>query len=407
MQATSFDAAAATNRLGLEIFREILATQSGANVVVSPYSIHTALALAFVGACGKTRAEIIRALSLPDDNAAVEAGFGALRSGLEALVATSTKEAEFASRYGGKQDPIVWRLANRLFGQTGYPFRADFCATLRDRFGSPLEALDFHRAPNEARLRINAWVAEQTADRIRDLIADGQLGRDTRLVLVNALYLKAPWSFPFPTEKTKPAPFHFVDGTAADVPTMRHVAHYGYAKEPHATVVTLPYVDPNLQFVIVLPHAGVDLQQVIEAIEVPVLARWAKLEATALRIDLLLPKLRVESPTIELGTTLQKLGIRRAFDEPPQSADFDAIAPRRAEEYLFLSSIVHRTFVAVDEQGIEAAAATALVTRGGAAFRPAPPIAVRVDRPFLFIIQHRPTSTCLFLGQIKDPRFET
>ena len=202
LAAESAPATLATNQLGLELLNQVAATAPGGNVLLSPFSIQDALAMTYAGAEGETRTEMARVLHFPADDVRLAAAFAALRQELEDAATTSAAIATDRAREGGKVDRLEWHLANRLFGQESYPFRTPFLAQEKTSFAAPLEQLDFKRAPELARMRINAWVGEQTSQRILDLIPPGGVDKDTRLVLVNALYLKAPWQEPFATSAT-------------------------------------------------------------------------------------------------------------------------------------------------------------------------------------------------------------
>jgi serpin B len=295
-------------------------------------------------------------------------------------------------------------MANRLFGQQGYDFRPSYFKLLKDAFNAPLEVLDFVKDPNGAAKQINGWVAEQTRERIRDLIPPNALNEDTRLVLANAIYLKAPWAEEFQPSATQPQPFHLTGGQSADVPMMVRQDSFGYAKREGFVVVTLPYSGGDLQFLVLLPDTAVGLPMLESKLTPDLLRDCARLKSD--EIILCLPKFKLEPPLFALRKTLAGLGMESAFDVPQGSADFNGIAPRRPTDYLYISEIFHKTFVEVDEKGTEAAAATAVVMmRATAHFEEKPkPIEVRVDRPFLFAIQHRPTGACLFIGRVVDPR---
>lgn len=397
--------ATATNQLGLELYRTLGGKQPNENLVISPYSIESALALVYAGAEGETRAEMARVLGLAADDREVAAAFNAMRASLDQIAAQSRKTAETQGRHGGKLDVVEWQAANRLFGQRGYAFRDSFLTLMKDDYAAPFEALSFHDDPERSRATINSWAEEQTRRKIRDLVPRGALDTDTRLVLVNAVYLKAPWQKPFEKTATQSRIFHPAGGGDRMVPTMQRTAFLGYAQEAGLTVVALDYTGNGLQFVILLPDKGVSPDAVAAKLTPADFTRWAKMgESKRPSIALHLPKFRVEGGTVPLGAALRTLGIRSAFDEPRGSANFERIAPRKSSDYLALSNVFHQTFIAVDEEGTEAAAATAasMVTLGAMA-EPAKPIEVRVDRPFLFAIQHRASGTCLFLGRIASP----
>jgi len=275
---------------------------------------------------------------------------------------------------------------------------------VKQNFGGAFEPLDFVADPAAATQRINKWVTDQTRDRIRDLIPGDALDKTTRLVLANALYLKAPWASEFSQSATQSVPF-FVRGAPVDVPMMRKTdKNFGYARREGFTVVSLPYAGNDLQFVVLLPDDIKGLRELESKLSADVLASCAKLEKRD--VDLYLPKFKLQPPTITLAKQFEALGMKTAFDQPKGSANFDKIAPRTPDDYLYISQIFHKTFIAVDEKGTEAAAATAVAMLAGTALRspPPPPIEVKVDRPFVYAIQHVPSGVCLFLGRVTDPR---
>jgi serpin B len=223
-------------------------------------------------------------------------------------------------------------------------------------------------------------------------------------VLANAIYLKAPWADEFSGAATTPQPFHVRGGAPVDVPMMRKEdQHFGYAKRDGFTAVSIPYTGNELQFLVLVPDEINGLGALESKLNADMLAQRAKLEERD--VDLSLPKFKFEPPTMALGEKLQALGMKTAFDQPTGSANFDRIAPRKPNDYLYLSQVFHKTFIAVDEKGTEAAAATAVVmTYRSAMVKRSPPIEVKVDRPFLYAIQHVPSGACLFLGRVTDPR---
>ena len=399
--ATNFELASkATNELGVDLHRQ-LAT-GNENLCISPYSINSALAMTFLGADGETRSEMARVLHFPNGSD-VPASFSALQHSLEQMSAKTADLVKESKKFGGPSEPITLNIANRLFAQKTYHFREAFLSLVKQNFGGAFEPLDFVADPAAATQRINKWVADQTRDRIRDLIPGGALDKTTRLVLANALYLKAPWANEFSQNATQSEPF-FIGSAPVNVPMMRKTTNFGYARREGFTVVTIPYAGNDLQFVVLLPDDINGLHELESKLNADVLAGCAKLEKR--EVDLHLPKFKLEPPTITLAKQFEALGMKTAFNQPKGSANFDKIAPRTPDDYLYISQIFHKTFIAVDEKGTEAAAATAvamMAATGLAAPKPTP-VEVKVDRPFVYAIQHVPSGVCLFLGRVTDPR---
>lgn len=394
--ADSSQAATATNEMGLDLYRT-LAT-GDANLCLSPYSIESALAMTFAGADGATRDEMARVLHLGKDDS-VHASFRALQRQLDEFA----KEGAKSDDLDGSEEPITLLVASRLFAQKGYDFQEKFFSLVKEHYGAPVELVDFIKDALGVTQQINTWVLEQTRERIRDLIARDALTAETRLVLANALYLKAPWST-FSAESTKSEPFHVRGGAAIDVPTMHERERScGYAKREGFTAVSLPYVDANLQFVVLLPDDMKGLAALEKKITKATLDQCTHLKERDL--DLHLPKFKFEPPTLNLGSTLQTLGMKTAFDKPPGSANFDRMAPRRPNDYLAIADVFHKTFIAIDEKGTEAAAATTVTVYSATSMRnPPKPLEVKIDRPFFYAIQHVPSGACLFVGRVTDPR---
>ncbi len=394
-------AAQAVNALGLELL--VKGTQPGQNALLSPYSIQVALAMTYAGAAGQTRTEMATVLHYPADEAVLHSSFKALQQALEDAVKASVTSSEQAKKWGATREPLTLAAANRLFAQRGYEFRPAFMTGTSENYSAPLELADFIQDPMKCRDQINSWVQQQTRERIRDLIPPDGLDQKTRLVLVNAIYMKAPWSEPFPESATGKQPFHLGTSSTAGVPTMRRQARFGYAKENSFTAVTIPYVNPEIQFLVVLPDEVEGLAAVEEKLTAETLRSLRT--ARSAEVILYLPKIKMEPPVFRLAKVLQALGMRSAFDVPRGSADFGRMASRRPDDYLAISEVFHKTFLSLDEKGTEAAAATAVaMARVESAMRPATPVEVRVDHPFLFAIQHRPSGACLFLGRVTDPR---
>jgi serpin B len=403
VDAADIDLAAnATNQLGIDLYRQL--AKGDENLCLSPYSIQSALAMTFAGADGQTRSEMARVLHFPNDGDAIHASFAALQSSLEEMSAKTAKIAEQSTKHSGPSEPITLSIANRLFAQNDYEFRDPFQQLVKKFYGAPFELVNFRENPDVARVYVNNWVAKQTHDKIHDLIPTRGINELTRLVLANAIYLKAPWAWEFNDRLTTATPFHAGGGAPVNVPTMNNRKSYGYAKRDGFTAVALPYSGSELQFVILIPDEVGGLKKLESKLNGEMLGQLAKLDHQD--VDLELPKFKFEPPTIPLAENLKQLGMQTAFDDPQGSANFDKMAPRRPDKYLAISNVFHKTFIAVDEKGTEAAAATAVVMMELTARfeKPKEPIHVKVDRPFLYAIQHVPSGACLFIGRVTDPR---
>lgn len=400
--ATPETAVQAVNALGLELHRQM---PKAGNLCLSPYSIQSALSMACLGASGATQEEMARVLHWPKDKKALGESFAALNAALVEAQENSARHVAQSKKYGGPSEPMKLHVANRLFGQKGYEFRESFLSGVKNHFGAPMQFMNFIKDHAAATREINGWVEMQTQKRIRDLIPKDGLGSDTRLVLVNALYFKAAWSDDFDGHATAPAPF-YVNGAKStnQVPTMSKRGNMKYFNGRGFQSVTLPYAGNDLHFLLIVPDNINGIADVEKKLKPGVLQACAK--ADDREVILHLPKFKITPPTIPLGDVLQKMGMATAFDKPQGSADFDAMAPKKPDDYLCISEVFHKTFLELDEKGTEAAAATAVVMGKAAVALPPPskPIEIKADRPFLFAIQHVASGACLFFGRVSDPR---
>jgi serpin B len=392
--------ATAVNALGVDLLSRV--AKPDENALLSPYSIQSALAMTYAGAAGETKAEMARVLHYPTDETSLHRSFAAFRKDLEAIHESTVRKAKESAGNDEPIDPVTLEIANRLYGQGGYAFRTEFLALVKENCGAPLAEADFVKASESVGAEINRWVAEVTHERISDLIPPGNLNKDTKLVLVNAIYLKAPWADCFDEAATTEEPFFICGTERANVKTMQHKAHYGYKRGDDFRAITLSYFGDELQFLILLPDRKNGLAELEKKLTPQLLEHCTYLQSTELILHL--PKFKLE-PMIPLGSVLQSLGMKRAFDEPRGSADFDQIAPRKPNDYLCISSVFHKAFIEVAENGTEAAATSIVtLTSFGVAAEPPKPIEIRIDHPFLFAIQHRASGSCLFLGRVVDPR---
>lgn len=373
-------AAEALDALGFDLYRK-LATGDG-NVVFSPASIALALAMARAGASGATADQmdtLMRSMASDENAAWVNA--------LDAALAARTGSFKDVA---GHDQPVTLRIANAPFGQRDMPLVPGYLDALASRFGAGLRLVDYRKDPEGARLAIDAWVSDQTEDRIPELLAKGDVDGMTRLVLVNAIYLKSAWQFPF-WAGIAAAPFTKLDGSTIQVPTMTTSDTFGHAVGAGWQAVELPYVGGSLAMTIVMPD---DLAAFEAGLNTDVLGQITS-GLTVQSVELTLPKFGIETHA-GLGDALAGLGMTDAFDS--NRADFSGIT--RAEK-LHISEVVHQANIDVDEKGTTAAAATGVVLR--AVGRSLDVVTLHVDRPFVFLVRDVPTGAILFMGRVTDP----
>jgi serpin B len=380
--ATAAQAAAAINAFGLDLYRALI-RGAASNAVISPASVAIALAMARAGARGETAAQMDTVLHSLGSDEQAEA-INALDAALTGL------SGSYRARDGETYD-LVLRIANAPFAQHDTAWEQAFLDALASRFGAGMRLVDYRADAEGARRLINAWVDEQTERRIPELLAEGLLDDMVRLVLVNAIYLKAPWEVPFTLEATKPATFTRLDGTIVEVPMMAVTESFGYAEGDGWRAVELPYVGGSLALTVIVPGdlAAFEGRLDADALETVTGALAER------QVVLGLPRFEAETK-VELADLLRQLGMPLAFD--PIEADFSGMT---AEEQLSISDVIHQANITVYEKGTEAAAATAVVMR--ATSMPDEPIHMTVDRPFLFALRDTATGAVLFLGRILDP----
>jgi len=354
------------------------------NLVLSPYSIAVALGMTLTGAGGRTAAEMREVLGA---DVRFHGGLNALTSYVEGLAGRQ-------ERADGSKADIALATANQLFGHRDVGWEHAFLDLLAEQYGAGMRTVDFATAFEDARALINTWVETQTNDRIQDLIPEGVLDAMTRLVLVNAIYLKAPWEVPFEKQMTAPGRFHLADGSNVEVDMMsgpeiggRLTAGDGWQ------AARLAYAGNGLAMTLVLPDEGrlADVEAFVAGGHLPdVLAA-----GRPTKLDVRLPKWSYRT-SAALGDVLKELGMPTAFD--PATADFSAMTDEDLD--LYISAVLHQGFIAVDEEGTEAAAATAVVVSQTSASLTEP---FHVDRPFLYVIHDVEHGTPLFLGRVLDP----
>lgn len=364
------------NRFALDLYQSI--RERDGNLFLSPYSIAAALRMTASGARGETEADMQATLHTAGLTGGVHTAGARLRRQVEADAAAGTNELD---------------IANALWIQHGADIRPDFQDLMETRYEAGIRAVDFAREPDRAAAEINRWVSRATQGRIPDLVPPGAVGPMTRLILANAIYFKGLWATPFDKADTVSAPFHTPDGQEMETPFMHNKLRAGFSRSDRLDLLELPYAGDHLSMAILLPR-GQSLADLESSLTPDGLAARLK-EVRRREVDVYLPRFRITT-RFSLAGTLQTLGMKRPFS---RKADFSGMS--RSMD-LFLSDVIHKAFVEIDEKGTEAAAATA-VTVVTTALRPPPPV-FRADRPFLFLIRHRPTGAILFLGRLENPQ---
>ncbi len=354
---------------------------SNANAVMSPLSIWAALAMTHVGAQGETASEIAKALQMPN----------------EAQAFVQSWQAVQALQHRVAQSPVKLHAANRVWLDAQYAVSPNYLQSLRRDYRANPALLDFVGQPESARQHINAWVNAQTHARIPELLPVGLVTSMTRLVLTQAMYLKAPWQTAFDTSHTRHEAFTLPSGRAVNVPMMHQRGEWqaGVITRANVTllVVELPYVNDDLRMVLVVPQQAQHLNEAVAQIGL----NWASVLRSQ-EVVLAVPRWKTRQ-ALALNTALQQLGIRQAFS--PSSADFSGISPQRD---LYISAVQHEAFVEVSEEGTEAAAATAMMMTTKAMVPFTPPLQIRADRPFAWAVVDSKHRGVLFAGVVQDPR---
>jgi serpin B len=373
------------NTFAADLYRQLAAGQKG-NLLCSPASVDTALAMTYAGAAGRTATQMATVLHYDLQPALLHPAFARL---IESL-----------NSGGGKlpgQSAYQLVVANALWGQDGYPFKPAFSALVQQMYGAGLNSVDFAGHPEDARQTINFWVAGKTADKIKDLIGPGVIDpRATRLILTNAVYFKSNWMHRFPASATKDGPFTTAGGTPVTAPMMHLTGHetFGYLENEDLQVLELPYESDALSMLIFLPRKPDGLPALEQTITAANLGAWTGHLDQAL-VNITLPRFMFASQ-FDVGQTLAAMGMADAFSS---RADFSGMT---SAENPSISAVIHKAFVAVDEDGTEAAAATG-VGMAALAMRMGQPKDFVADHPFVFLIRHRETGCILFIGKVENP----
>ncbi len=357
------------------------------NLFFSPYSISTALAMTYAGADDDTKAGMAEALNFTLDDEELHSAFNAIAENLEII-------ANKPLNYRDGQ-PLKLNVANSLWLEKSLEFNPDYLETVDRYYNAKLDLLNFMGDPNGSRNTINRWIEGETEGRIPELIPQGGITPDTIMTLVNAIYFLASWDDPFEEDLTEDGPFTLFSTVEVMVPMMTQTDYFGYMKGENYQVLSMPYVGRDTSMVIFLPDVGRYGRFESEMSSEFISEVMDNINPTEVKVTM--PKFELRS-SFELAGVLSSMGMGSAF-----RGGFESMLKDPAGGPVFISKVFHEAFVSVDEEGTEAAAATAVVMGLGAAPDPPEPVDFKLDRPFIFMIVEDSTNTILFLGRLHDP----
>jgi len=370
--------AQANNEFAFDLYSR-LDSQSG-NIFFSPYSLTSALTMTFEGARGPTSDEMRMALYLPSDE-----------------VDWRTDLTSFIQRINSPNKDYALSVANALWVQKAYPFKEDYLNLVKNTYFAEARNLNFAADPEGSRGTINGWVSDHTNNRINDLLPNGSITPNTRFVLTNAVYFKGKWETPFKIENTKFGAFWLTPDQSVQTNMMSLAGEsFLYAENDQAQVLQLPYQGNDLSMLIILPRSK-NLIGLEKSLTFEMLKQWRD-ESISQNVDVIFPKFKFDA-NYQMKDILTGMGINLAFDD--KKADFSGMTGNKD---LYIDQVYHKAWIEVNEEGTEAAAATAVVMSLGMAYNPPQPKEFRADHPFIFMIQDNKTGHILFMGRVSDPR---
>lgn len=370
------DLTRANTKFALDMYASLCQNQG--NIFYSPYSISTALAMTYAGACGNTKKEMAQALHFDMLEQNIHPAFNKLQSHLQNIQ---------------KEEPIILNVANALWVEKTYQLKKEYLDLTKKYYSANIFSVDFGNNPEKSRVKINDWVEDKTEEKIKDLLAQGAINDLTRLVLTNAIYFLGEWEKKFNPKATQESDFWLDETNKVTAPMMYQKDIFGYAAGDGLQILEMPYKGESLSMVVLLPEKKDGLKELESTLNAENLEKWlAGLKKQ--KVETYFPKFKT-TQSFNLNDILKSLGMKEAFT---RSADFFNMEPRKE---LYISDVVHKAFVEVDEKGTEAAAATAVVME--LASMPMDVPVFKADHPFIFIIRERVTESVLFMGRLADP----
>lgn len=362
------------NRFACELFNRMHMSGSDSNIFFSPVSLSTALGMTYAGSRGNTAQQMADTMHFTLPQAELHQGF-----------------SELSAALGSDGKAYRLDLANALWGQEGFHFEDNFVSLIADNYGGGIQKVDFLEQREESRQIINGWVKDKTAGKIQELLRPDDLTVNTRLVLTNAIYFKGAWKVPFKEKETQTRPFHISQDKTVDVPMMYQMGNFRHAATQEADILELPYDGGDLSMVVLVPRGTMDeLAGILTPEQLQVWLAQLQMGKTAV----FLPRFQFTARYyLEEPQYLPALGMVDAFSE--QDADFSGMT---GQKDLYIAHVVHQAMIEVNEAGSEAAASTGVVMD----FKSLVPV-FRADKPFLFMIMHKPTGAILFMGEVYNP----
>lgn len=365
------------NNFCIDLYKVLIEEEKG-NLFISPYSISSALAMTYAGAEGNTKKQMAQVLHFTLSEEDLHSSFSILNS----ILNTSKSNFQLS-------------IANSLWGQTGYPFKEEFLKTINQYYSGGFNLVDFVNEINREKTReeINRWVEDKTNKKIKELIHKGDLTSLTRLVLVNAIYFKGTWKYSFDKSKTQDMPFYINKEKQNNIPMMYQLNEFNYYEDEEIQALELAYSGDELSMLVILPkeYNILPLEKNLTSEKLNNIIENLNKE----KVEVYLPKFKIEKRYI-LNDSLIKLGMKDAFDD--NLADFSKITGNKD---LYISKVIHQSFIEVNEEGTEAAAATAVIMSGKSLSLSQK--VFKANHPFIFFILYKPTNTILFMGKLIEP----
>ena len=361
----------------LDLYNQLKMTDG--NLFFSPFSIFTALAMTWAGASENTAVQMAETLHFTEKPAQFHRAIGDLISQLNGVQ---------------KETDVELSIANAIWAQKGYQFLDEFFRIVQQSYQADLKQVDFSSAAESARQAINAWVEQQTNEKIKDLLPPKVLNALTRLVLVNAIYFKGFWDNQFKSRDTREMEFWLLTEVAVKVPMMHQEHQFGYWENDWLQIMEMPYKEESLSLIVLLPKEKTGITDLEQKLNFENMMAWQS-RLRKRKVIVFFPKFKIESQ-FSLAQTLALMGMPDAFD--PELADFSAMV---GQKELYISAVIHKAFLEVNEEGSEAAAATGVVV-GVTSIAPSPPI-FKADHPFVFFIRDNKSQSILFLGRVLNP----